>query len=297
MNSVESVVSVPSEKRNIGMVFQSYAVWPHMTVFENVAYPLQIRKTPRKEIRAKVEAMLELVGLGDLGDRSSTLLSGGQQQRVALARALVFDPEILLLDEPLSNLDAKLREQMRVEIRALQKRLNVTAIFVTHDQSEALTLSDVIAVMNQGKIEQMGDPLTVWDQPGTRFVVDFLGRVNYITGEVIEVCSEKCFIRVSSANNLVICCNTNDHTKSGHKVLLCVRPQAIQLHTTKPDHHGNVWRCTVGASAFLGDRFDYGLLAGEQQLRAWAPPSIRVSPGDCIFAEFDADAIIVRELQ
>jgi ABC-type Fe3+/spermidine/putrescine transport system ATPase subunit len=166
--------------RGLGMVFQSYAIWPHMTVAENIAYPLRMRHVSRARQRELVDNVLDLVGLGGLGDKPSTLLSGGQQQRVALARALVFEPALLLLDEPLSNLDAKLREQMRFELRIMQKRVGLTAVYVTHDQEEALTLSDRLVVMNHGEIEQIGTPSDVYERPATRFVAQFIGKGNMI---------------------------------------------------------------------------------------------------------------------
>src|SRR6266566_4214412 len=169
-------INVPPEKRDIGMVFQSYAIWPHMTVFENVAFPLNVRRANRQEIKRRVEETLELVGLANFSDRPAILLSGGQQQRVSLARALVYAPAILLLDEPLSNLDAKLREQMRLEIRALQMKFKLTVLYVTHDQAEAMTLSDRMAVVHRGRFEQVGSPAEVYEQPATPFVAEFLGR-------------------------------------------------------------------------------------------------------------------------
>jgi len=173
-------IDVPAEMRGLGMVFQSYAIWPHMTVAENIAYPLRMRHVSRARQRELVDNVLDLVGLGGLGDKPSTLLSGGQQQRVALARALVFEPALLLLDEPLSNLDAKLREQMRFELRIMQKRVGLTAVYVTHDQEEALTLSDRLVVMNHGEIEQIGTPSDVYERPATRFVAQFIGKGNMI---------------------------------------------------------------------------------------------------------------------
>ena len=177
----------PPEKRNLGMVFQSYAIWPHMTVFENVAYPLELRRQPRATIRARVAEVLDLVGLAGLEQRPATQLSGGQQQRLALCRALVYEPDLILLDEPFSNLDAKLREQMRVELKLLQQRLNVTVLFVTHDQLEALSLSDTIAVMNLGRLEQVGTPRALYDGPGSPFVRDFIGQNVLLDGHVREV--------------------------------------------------------------------------------------------------------------
>jgi ABC-type Fe3+/spermidine/putrescine transport system ATPase subunit len=175
---------VPPHKRNMGMVFQSYAIWPHMTVFENVAYPLQLRGLARQTIRERVEKVLRLVGLEALADRPSPDLSGGQQQRVALSRALVYEPDLLLLDEPFSNLDARLRQQMRVEVKLLQQQLGITVLFVTHDQVEALSMSDEIAVMNQGHVEQVGPPSELYDHPASEFVRDFLGQTINLPGNV-----------------------------------------------------------------------------------------------------------------
>jgi iron(III) transport system ATP-binding protein len=180
-------VFVPPEQRHIGMVFQSYAIWPHMTVFENVAYPLRVRRVNPGEIRKRVQAALELVGLAALADRPAPYLSGGQQQRVALARALVYEPEVLLLDEPLSNLDAKVREQVREELRALQRQLNITTVYVTHDQIEALALSDVVAVMRDGKVLEVGTPRDLYERPRTRFVAQFLGTTNLLPGKLAQV--------------------------------------------------------------------------------------------------------------
>lgn len=177
---------VPPHRRNMGMVFQSYAIWPHMSVFNNVAYPLRVRGVAKAEQRERVERILALVGLAGLEDRPGTMLSGGQQQRVALARALVYEPDLLLLDEPFSNLDAKLRNQMRIEVRLLQRRLGITVLFVTHDQIEALTLSDRIAVMNAGGIEQIGTPAELYDRPASAFVRDFLGQTVAIDGRVVR---------------------------------------------------------------------------------------------------------------
>src|SRR6516162_3791922 len=176
--------NVPTERRGVSMVFQSYAVWPHMSVVENVAYGLRVRKLPRAQVAEAVERALDLVQMRSLADRSAALLSGGQQQRVALARAIAFSPTVLLFDEPLSNLDAKLRAEMRVELRALQRRLGVTSVYVTHDQEEALAISDRVIVMNVGGIEQIGSPEDIYNRPRTRFVADFVGSANLIAGRV-----------------------------------------------------------------------------------------------------------------
>ena len=173
-------IFVAPNKRNFGMVFQSYAIWPHMNVFQNVAFPLEVRRLPKKEIRDKVMRVLQAVALDELVDRDATKLSGGQQQRLALARALVMEPQLLLLDEPLSNLDAKLRDRMRSELKRLQRDLNLTTVYVTHDQSEALALSHEIAVMNEGRVVQVGTPRQIYEQPTERFVADFVGSVRCV---------------------------------------------------------------------------------------------------------------------
>ena len=177
---------VPPEKRGIGMVFQSYAVWPHMNVFDNVAYPLRIQKLPKDKIRSAVERVLEIVHLSQYSDRLPSQLSGGQQQRVALARALVAEPRLLLLDEPLSNLDAKLRESMRFEIKEIQKRTGITVVYVTHDQTEAMAMSDRIFLINRGVVQQAGTPQEIYNQPANQFVADFLGKVDFFRGEVSD---------------------------------------------------------------------------------------------------------------
>ena len=177
-------IFVAPNKRNFGMVFQSYAIWPHMNVFQNVAFPLEVRRLPKKEIRDKVMRVLQAVALDELVDRDATKLSGGQQQRLALARALVMEPKLLLLDEPLSNLDAKLRDRMRSELKRLQRDLNLTTVYVTHDQSEALALSHEIAVMNEGRVVQVGTPRQIYEQPTEKFVADFVGSTNFIGGTV-----------------------------------------------------------------------------------------------------------------
>jgi ABC-type Fe3+/spermidine/putrescine transport system ATPase subunit len=176
--------NVPAEKRGVSMVFQSYAIWPHMTVFDNVAYGLRVRKLPAAEVASNVARVLDMVQMRDFADRPSSKLSGGQQQRVAVARAIAFSPNVLLFDEPLSNLDAKLRAEMRVELRELQRRLDITSLYVTHDQEEALAISDRVIVMNGGKIEQIGSPEAIYNRPGSRFVADFVGSANMIPGHV-----------------------------------------------------------------------------------------------------------------
>ena len=176
--------NVPAEKRGVSMVFQSYAIWPHMTVFDNVAYGLRVRRLPQAEVRQNVERVLDLVQMQGFADRPASKLSGGQQQRVAVARAIAFSPSVVLFDEPLSNLDAKLRAEMRVELRELQRRLDITSLYVTHDQEEALAISDRVIVMNGGRIEQIGTPEDIYNRPHSRFVADFVGSANLIEGKV-----------------------------------------------------------------------------------------------------------------
>jgi iron(III) transport system ATP-binding protein len=215
---------VPPSERGIGMVFQNFALWPHMTVFENAAYGLKLRGLKHAEIAARVNAVLEKVKLTSLGKRYPGQLSGGQQQRVALARALVLNPKILLLDEPLSNLDAKVRVQVRQEIRKLQKELDITTLYVTHDQEEALTLSDRIAVFNQGKVFQVGPPKELYERPANRFVADFIGINNLIDGTVAAVEPGERRLRVKTAVG-ELSALVDDRFQAGDHCILCVRPE------------------------------------------------------------------------
>ena len=194
--SAQRGIYLPPEDRNIGMVFQSYAVWPHMTVFDNVAFGLRIRRVERARMRALTMKALELVGLAHLADRYATKLSGGQRQRVALARAIAYEPKVILFDEPLSNLDAKLREQMRVELVRLQREVGITSIYVTHDQAEALVMSDRVVVMADGAIQQIGDPQTIYARPANRFVAKFIGVANLVDGVLLESNGSTCAIEV-----------------------------------------------------------------------------------------------------
>ena len=222
---------IEPEKRGMGMVFQSYAIWPHMTVFENVAYPLRFRRVDKAEVARKVRATLELVGLRGLEERRGTQLSGGQQQRVAVARGLIADPGVLLMDEPFSNLDAKLREQMRAELKRLQRRLNISILFVTHDQTEALALSDRIAVMKDGHIEQLGAPAQLYAEPGTAAVRDFLGRCIRLPCRVVES-GPNDGVRVSVIDGQSFAVAGANHASSsrpGDKCLVAVRPESLHI--------------------------------------------------------------------
>jgi len=224
----KKVTIIPPYERNIGMVFQNYALWPHMTIFENIAYGLKIKKFSPKEISSNVFRVLNLVNLTGLEKRYPGQLSGGQQQRVALARALVLNPHVLLLDEPLSNLDAKIRVQVRAEIRKLQKDLAITTIYVTHDQEEALTLSDRIAVINQGKLQQIGFPQDLYERPQNPFVADFIGINNLIAGEVKELHALEGWMKVHTEVGAIICSST-ERFKVGDRCVISVRPETASL--------------------------------------------------------------------
>ena len=254
---------VPTHKREMGMVFQSYAIWPHMTVFENVAYPLRVRRWKNDRVREAVERSLALVDLAGLGQRPATMLSGGQQQRVAVARALVFEPELLLLDEPFSNLDAKLREQTRAELKVLQRRLGITVLLVTHDQIEALSLSDRIAVMSQGRVEQLGTPQELYRAPASAHVRDFLGRTIVFAGEVAE--------RAPSGGGTVIALQGGARIASsiaategltvGQRCHVAVRPEQVEVHpadSTRAPAAGtaNTLQGKIEALLFIGDRYE-----------------------------------------
>ncbi len=224
------ITHVPPFKRNIGVVFQSYALFPHMTVFENIAFPLRIRKTPREEIRVRVEEVLELVKLSGYGSRKIGQLSGGQQQRVAMARAIVFSPRLLLMDEPLGALDAQLRKQMQTELKRLQERLGITVVYVTHDQEEALVLSDRIAVIRAGRVMQIGRPEEIYERPSNRFVAEFIGDTNVITARV-ERCTGGLASVVTCAYRFLV--PSSDDLQPGQAVGVAVRPEHIVI---EPNH-------------------------------------------------------------
>ncbi len=254
-------VFVPPEQRQIGMVFQSYAIWPHMTVFENVAYPLRVRRVGGAGLRRRVTEALRMVQLDHLIARYPSQLSGGQQQRVALARALVFEPQVLLLDEPLSNLDAKLREEMRVEIRDVQRRLGITTLYVTHDQHEALAVSDVVAVMDRGRLVQVGSPTEVYERPQSRFVAGFLGWSNLLEGVV----ADSRHVRMRDA---LLACVVPDGIAAGAVVYLAIRSRHVEFAQAGGP---NVLPVTVRAQVYAGDYVDYRLDSYGQELQARVP--------------------------
>jgi iron(III) transport system ATP-binding protein len=260
-------VFVPIHKRKIGMVFQSYAIWPHMTVLGNVCYPLGERGMGRREMRERGEAALALVGLEGLGGRLAPNLSGGQQQRVALARAIVAEPEVLLLDEPLSNLDAKLRESMRVELRSLQQRLGITTVYVTHDQIEALSMSDVVVVMNRGVIVEQGAPRELYERPRTQFVADFLGTANFVTS-----CPHGCPAPLPSAD--------------GEPGWRSIRPEDITLSQAQADAD-RMWRGKVVKALFLGSHTYCEVTVNTHLLKVNVHRAQNIQTGDDVYVGWD----------
>ena len=261
----------------MGMVFQSYAIWPHMTVYENVAYPLRVRRLGTIKTREAVSRALDLVGLAGYENRPAPNLSGGQQQRVALARSLVFEPQILLLDEPFSNLDARLREQMRAEVRILQRRLGITVLFVTHDQVEALSLSDRIVVMKTGRIEQVGTPRALYEHPSTPAVRDFLGRTVALEGRIVEGRAGE--ITVALADGLRMCATGVEAERCrvvGSLCTMTIRPEKIEIEpATDVDTIGpNRVLATIELLLFIGDRYEARLaLSGRPPILLYLPPS------------------------
>jgi iron(III) transport system ATP-binding protein len=252
---------LPPDKRNVGMVFQSYAIWPHMTVGENVAFPLKARRFPRKEIGDRVRRALDLVGMAGYEDRPGPLLSGGQQQRVAFARALVTEPRVLLLDEPFSNLDAKLREQMRISVKLLQRRLNIALLFVTHDQIEALSLSNRIALMNFGVVQQQGSPRLLYEEPVNEFVRDFVGRTLLFKGRAQSSNpSGQMAIALEGARECVVFGRTYnpEGVKTGESVYIGVRPEDVEiLPAPGPEVPSGMIGGKAQAALFIGERIEY----------------------------------------
>jgi iron(III) transport system ATP-binding protein len=268
--------TLPPERRNMSMIFQSYALWPHMTVAENVAYGLELRKMDRDTIKRKLSDILDTTHLGSLAERYPGELSGGQQQRVALARALVVEPETLLLDEPLSNLDANLREEMRFEVRRLHDEYRYTTVYVTHDQSEAMTTADVIAVMNAGKIEQAGSPEDIYDRPRSEFVARFIGSSNVIKGKALDASHLDCA-------GIALRCSGGEFA-AGREGAIAVRQHTIRLCASKPDGMDNVVPGTVARQVFLGASRDYLVeTADGTQLRVVAPAAANIACGAAVW--------------
>ena len=287
-------VFVPPNQRGFGMVFQSYAIWPHMDVFTNTAFPLQVAKKrySRTEIEAKVMKVLAAVQLDHLRDREATKLSGGQQQRLALARALVLEPQLLLLDEPLSNLDAKLRELMRFELKRLQRELKITTVYVTHDQSEALALSHQVAVMNEGRIQQIGTPREIYERPQTQFVADFVGTTNFVDGTVRSVEAEGGYYIVETELGPLRTLSV-EPLRPGAKVVLSIRPEDVALTDAQPDDISvNAWHALVHQKVFVGEAMDFKVKVGERILLSRTHPSVRTPIGQPIWARVEASKCV-----
>jgi iron(III) transport system ATP-binding protein len=293
-SSAQGIFVAPN-RRNFGMVFQSYAIWPHMNVFQNAAFPLEVarRRLGRKEIEAKVMRVLGAVALDHLADRPATNLSGGQQQRLALARALVMEPTLLLLDEPLSNLDAKLRERMRFELKRLQREFSLTTVYVTHDQSEALALSHEIAVMNEGRIVQIGSPRDIYQRPRDRFVADFIGTTNLLDAAVIAADARTGRCRVGTVLG-ELQAQGDGGLCSNDAVVVSVRPEDVELFEHPPERADgdNMCRGTVDAMVFLGDYFDFQVKVGDRLLLARAHPSLRAPIGATVHLRIKAEKCI-----
>ena len=279
----------PPEKRGIGMVFQSYAIWPHMTVFDNVAYPLKVRHVSRNEIKKKVKEVLALVRLEGLEDRLAPHLSGGQQQRVALARALVADPKLLLLDEPMSNLDARLREHMRSELKDLQRRLGIATIYVTHDQIEALYISHTIGVMMAGKILETGTPRDIYSTPKTKTVAEFVGTANFIEGEISKEPPQNGYHLVETPLAPLYCHIPDDVRSGGGKVTLCARPEHVAVHRSQPLGKVNILKGKVTQAVFLGEYTEYRIDIEGHPIRVHSYGAHPVEDGEPAYVEFPPD--------
>jgi ABC-type Fe3+/spermidine/putrescine transport system ATPase subunit len=282
---------VQPSKRGIGMVFQNYAVWPHMKVFNNVVYGLRLQRIPRHRISEMAHQVLELVGLSGLEERYPAQLSGGQQQRVALARALVRNPKVLLLDEPLSNLDAKLREKMRFEIKSLAQRMGITSVYVTHDQAEAMVISDRIAVMDSGNVVQIGTPQEIYQRPANRFVADFIGTMNFIPAEVVQVLegSDAVYVRTEFGEKMLCRRNSGPATTVGKKVYASIRPEDVEVFAEPPQARENFFRGTIAHKAYLGNFLFFFVSVRETMIRVQVPHYVPQKEGQEIFLCVDPE--------
>lgn len=285
--------SVPPNERPIGMVFQSYAIWPHMTVFNNVAFPLKQRRAgvPRAERKDRVMEALSLVQMADMAERPAPYLSGGQQQRVALARAIVLKPKLLLLDEPLSNLDAKLREELRMELKELTGRLGITTLYVTHDQIEALAMSDRIAVMYGGRILQEAGPRDLYLRPATNFVAQFVGQVNFLDGILAERPGSG--VAVVETPHGRITCSAADGITPGAPASVAVRPESVTVSHQRQPTAGNALEGIVDKAVFLGEMIDCQIKVGTQIMRAKLHPTMDIGQGDRVYLHFEPASCVV----
>jgi len=290
--SKEKGIFAPPEKRGLSMVFQTYAIWPHMNVFDNVAYPLQVRNESKEEIRRKVAKTLRFVQLEGFEDRPATKLSGGQQQRVALARALAPEPKVILFDEPLSNLDAKLREETRKELRSFLSELQITAVYVTHDRIEALSLSDDIAVMRAGRIVAIGTPKEIYFHSEERFVADFIGRANLIEGKVASVEADGALIDTAMGS---IACRSHVGARPGSAVTVCIRPEFITVLQGASGTGQNTFRGRVESLVFIGEAYEGEIKVLGTRLIARIEPTASFKEGDEIELHVDPAQCSVLE--
>ncbi|MGH6666146.1 MAG: ABC transporter ATP-binding protein, partial [Pseudolabrys sp.] len=279
---------LPPEKRDIGMVFQSYAIWPHMTVTQNVAYPLEIRKAAREEIDARVADVLKLVGLTRMADKLATQLSGGQQQRTALARAIVSRPRLLLFDEPLSNLDLKLREQMRLELKRIQREVGITSIYVTHDQAEALVMSDEIIVMSKGRIQQRGRPREIYARPVNAYVSNFMGAANLLKGRVLNVTAPgRGQVEIVGPRKVQLACRLSAGMAAGAEAVISVRPENVEA--TRQNGGGPSLEAEVIQAIFLGNCVDCRVRWGEFEWKVMAHPRSGLKAGEKVYLRLDPE--------
>ncbi|MBT8369545.1 MAG: ABC transporter ATP-binding protein [Deltaproteobacteria bacterium] len=276
---------VQPSKRGIGMVFQNYAVWPHMKVYSNIVYGLKIQKMSKQQINEKARKVLELVGLSGLEDRYPAQLSGGQQQRVALARALVGNPKVLLLDEPLSNLDAKLREELRFEIKSLVRRMGITSVYVTHDQAEAMVISDRIVVMESGNVVQIGTAQEIYAKPANRFVADFIGTMNFMPADVVDVLPDATGVNVRTEFSDKILCTTSGNmaTSAGEKVYASIRPEDVEVFTKPPQAKENLFKGTIAHRAYLGNFLYFFVSVNDTMIRVQVPHHLPQEEGQNLY--------------
>jgi iron(III) transport system ATP-binding protein len=291
LTDVARRIALPPERRNLGMVFQSYALWPHMTVQENLAFGLKLQRVPSAEMRTRIAEALELVGLGGMEGRYPFQLSGGQQQRVALARAVVARPRLLLLDEPLSNLDAKVREQARLWLRELQQRLGITTVYVTHDQAEALAISDMVAVMSEGRLLQYAPPREIYERPASRFVADFIGQTSFLRGTVVESAEDTVRVRLASGD--VLAAATDQRWQEGARVALAIRAERLRL-VQDAEPASNVMTARIKASVYVGAAYQYELETPVGDLRAEWPQPV-AGPEVSVYLPVEALVVLKEE--
>lgn len=286
---------VHPSKRGIGMVFQNYAVWPHMKVYKNIVYGLRLQRISKKSVKERALEVLELVGLKGLEERYPAQLSGGQQQRVALARALVRNPKVLLLDEPLSNLDAKLREKMRFEIKSLVRRMGITAVYVTHDQAEAMVISDRIAVMESGNVVQVGTPQDIYERPANRFVADFIGTTNFLAGEVVQVLQEadRVYLRTEFGQKML--CKTPSSTAptAGKTVYASIRPEDVAVFVDPPQSRENLFKGTIVHRAYLGNFLYFFVSVDGTMIRVQVPHHLPQDEGQEVYLVLDPQKCMI----